>query len=104
LLKKLFLLCFFLNASSIISQKKDITLEDIFAKNTFITQKLKTFHSIQNVDFYTILNHYQERTLLEKYDYSTLNKLKTVVSGNQLNNLSSSSIRIEHMELAKQII
>ncbi len=82
-MKNVFLIFFFISFS-LLAQKKDITLDDIFTNNTFSTQGLEAFHSMKNGDFYTILNHYQEGTFLEKFDYATLEKLETIVSGNQL--------------------
>lgn len=82
-MKNVFLGFFFISLT-VLAQKKDITLDDIWTNNTFSTQSLEAFHSMKNGDFYTILNHYQEGTFLEKYDYKTLDKLETIVSGNQL--------------------
>ena len=39
------------------SQKKEISLDDIWVKNTFETASLEAFHSMKNSDHYTILNH-----------------------------------------------
>lgn len=82
-MKNIFLI-FFFTSCSILAQKKDITLDDIWTNNTFSAQSLEAFHSMKNGDYYTILNHYQEGTFLEKYDYATLDKLETIISGNQL--------------------
>ena len=69
------------------AQKQDISLEDIWTKNTFNTEKLDAFHSMYNGDFYTILNQYQEGTSLDKYDYATLKKVETIVSGEDLDGI-----------------
>ncbi len=75
----------FLVFSSIISaQKQNITLEDIWIKGTFRTERLESFHSMDNGDFYTILNQSKLGTSLDKYNYATLNKVETIVSGNDL--------------------
>ena len=82
-MKNLFLL-FLVLSTTIYSQKQDITLEDIWINNTFETESLESFHSMKNGDFYTILNHNSYGTYLDKYDYATLKKIKTIVLGNEL--------------------
>ena len=47
---------------SLIAQKKDISLEDIWIKNTFSTESLDAFHAMDNGDFYTILNQNDQGT------------------------------------------
>jgi dipeptidyl-peptidase-4 len=69
---------------SLIAQKQNISLEDIWTKNTFRTQRLEAFHSMNNGDFYTILNQNEQGTSLDKYDYATLEKVDIIVSGNDL--------------------
>ncbi len=81
---RIFLLLPFLLIHPIFSQNKTITLEDIWVNNTFQTESLKAFHSMQNGDFYTILNHNQYGTYMDKYDYATLEKLETIVMGKDL--------------------
>jgi dipeptidyl-peptidase 4 len=78
------LLLFLVLSTSIYAQKQDITLEDIWVKNTFGTERLESFHSMKNGDFYTILNHNSYGTFLDKFDYATLKKIETIVSGNDL--------------------
>jgi len=81
---RIFLLLLFLLVHPIFSQNKTITLEDIWANNTFQTESLQAFHSMQNGDFYTILNHDQYGTYMDKYDYATLEKLETIVQSKDL--------------------
>ena len=71
-------------SSSIYAQKQDITLEDIWVKGTFRTDRLESFHSMDNGDFYTILSHNKQGTSLDKFDYKTLEKVATVVAGDNL--------------------
>jgi len=78
------LLLLFLIIQPIFSQNKTITLEDIWVNNTFQTESLKAFHSMQNGDFYTILDHNQSGTFMDKFDYATLEKLETIVQGKDL--------------------
>ncbi len=82
-MKKLFLL-FLITTTTLLAQKQDITLEDIWINGTFRTQGLESFHAMENGDFYTILNHNESGTYLDKYDYATLKKAETIVSGNDL--------------------
>jgi dipeptidyl-peptidase-4 len=79
----LFLLLFIL-VQPIFSQQKEITLDDIWANNTFATESLEAFQSMKNGDYYTILNHNTYGTFMDKYDYKTLEKVETVVLGKDL--------------------
>ena len=79
----LFLLLFIL-VQPIFSQQKEITLDDIWANNTFATESLEAFQSMKNGDYYTILNHNSYGTFMDKYDYKTLEKVETVVLGKDL--------------------
>jgi dipeptidyl-peptidase-4 len=81
---RIILLLLFLLIQPIFSQNKTITLEDIWVNNTFQTESLKAFHSMQNGDFYTVLNHNDYGTYMDKYDYATLEKLETIVQGKDL--------------------
>ena len=82
-MKKIFLL-FLISTSVLFAQKQDITLEDIWVNGTFRTEGLESFHAMGSGDFYTILNHNQTGTYLDKYSYATLKKTETIVSGNDL--------------------
>ena len=66
------------------SQQKEISLEDIWVKNTFETASLEAFHSMKNSDHYTVLNHNSYGTYMDKFDYKTLEKVETVVLGRDL--------------------
>ena len=81
---KRLLFLFFLISTSIYAQKQKITLEDIWTNGTFRTERLESFHAMDNGDFYTILNHSKQGTSLDKFDYATLKKVETIVSGNDL--------------------
>lgn len=72
---------------SLSAQKKEITLNDIWASNTFTPETLQSFHSMKNGDYYTIINHNSYGTYLDKYDYKTLEKLETLVLGKDLEGL-----------------
>jgi len=77
-------LLLFLLIQPIFSQQKDISLEDIWVKNTFQTASLEAFHSMKNGDYYTILSHNSYGTFMDKYDYKTLEKVETLVLGKDL--------------------
>lgn len=72
---------------SLIAQKQDISLEDIWTKNTFNTEKMEAFHSMSNGDYYSILKHDKQGTTLNKYDYATLQKTQTIVSTDDLDGI-----------------
>ena len=79
------LLFLFLILSSLANaQDQKISLEDIWTKYSFRTEGLESFQSMKKGDYYTILNHYKEGTWLDKYSYATLQKVETIVSGNDL--------------------
>ena len=81
---RILLILLFLLVHPLFSQKKSITLEDIWVNNTFETESLQAFQSMQNGDFYTILNHNSYGTYMDKYDYATLEKVETIVLGRDL--------------------
>ncbi len=91
-MKKLLLL-FFAFTVTISAQKKDITLEDIWSNNTFKTERLNAFHSMNIGDFYTILNVDRETksTSLDRYDYKTLEKIETIIDSKNLENIDAFS-------------
>jgi dipeptidyl-peptidase-4 len=80
-------ICLFL--STIISaQTKEISLEEIW-NGTFSTEGMDVLHSMKNGQQYSVLNF--DRTLrstsIDIYDYKTLEKVKTLVSSNNLDAL-----------------
>ena len=84
---RIYFLLFIILVQPVFSQEKEITLEDIWAKNAFATQSLEAFQSMKNGDFYTILNHNSYGTYMDKYDYKTLEKVETVVLGKDLDGI-----------------
>jgi len=85
-MKKIVLLVLVI-CNSLIAQKRDISLEDIWTKNTFNTKKMEAFHSMSNGDYYSILKHNKQGTTLNKYDYATLQKTQTIVSTVELDGI-----------------
>lgn len=74
----------------LIAQTKQITLEDIWSDGTFRTEYLEVLHSMANGKQYSVLNFNRETrtTSIDIYDYKTLKKVKTVVSSENLNDIS----------------
>ena len=68
-------------------QKQDISLEDIWIQKTFATKSLVAFHSMINGDFYSILEQNRGGTELNKYSYKTLQKIRTIVTSEELDGI-----------------
>jgi len=66
---------------------KQISLEDIWSKGTFRTQRLGGFHSMNNGDYYVVVNN--RGANLDKYSYKTLEKVETIISTNNLSGINS---------------
>ncbi|MDN3666055.1 S9 family peptidase [Algibacter miyuki] len=83
-LKFTFHICLFFTAI-VSAQTKDITLEDIW-NGTFRTEGLDALHSMANGQQYSVLNFDRaaRNTTIDIYDYKTLEKVKTLVSANDL--------------------
>ena len=67
---------------------QSITLEDIWQKGTFRTERMNELNSM-NGDFYTLLNVNRETksTSVDKYSYHTLEKVITIVDSKDLKEL-----------------
>ena len=78
LMKKL-LIIFIAITSLATAQKKDISLDEIW-DGTFRTERMNSLNSM-NGDFYSLLNFDRntKSTTVDKYSYSTLEKVKTIV-------------------------
>ncbi|MFC0602997.1 S9 family peptidase [Winogradskyella pulchriflava] len=75
----------FITTSLIYSQNKQITLKDIWS-GTFRTEGMQALHSMNNGKQYSVLNiDRQNRTAtIDIYDYKTLEKVKTLVSSSDI--------------------
>ncbi len=72
------------------SNKKEITLEEIW-DGTFSPERMNALNSM-NGDFYSLLNNDKDGiTTVDKYSYATLEKVETIVSSADLNDLASFS-------------
>lgn len=78
---KIFALTCFLATSLLSAQNKEISLEEIW-NGTFRTQGMDALHSLKNGKQYSVLNFDRTTgtTTIDIYDYSTLEKTKTLVS------------------------
>jgi len=88
-MKKIVIL-FFLCTGIINAQKKDISLEDIWAKGTFRTQYMNALNAMNYGDFYTVLDfdNTTRSTRIDKYSYKTLEKIATLVDSKDLPDLN----------------
>ena len=72
------------------SNKKEITLEEIW-DGTFSPERMNALNSM-NGNFYSLLNNDKDGiTTVDKYSYATLEKVETIVSSADLNDLASFS-------------
>ncbi|TYC12126.1 S9 family peptidase [Bizionia gelidisalsuginis] len=87
-LYKIFALTCFLVTSLISAQNKEISLEEIW-DGTFRTQGMDALHSLKNGKQYSVLNvdRATGTTTIDIYDYSTLEKTKTLVSSADIEGL-----------------
>ncbi len=78
----------FLSFSTLLAQKKQISVEEIY-NGTFRTQGLEKLRSMKNGKYYTILNvdRAARTSSIEKFDYKTLEKVETVLSSSNFNEI-----------------
>ncbi|MDP3313490.1 S9 family peptidase [Lutibacter sp.] len=83
------LLLFIVFTTLVTAQKKEITIEEIW-NGTFRTERMNSLNSM-NGDFYTLLNTNQlfQNTTIDKYSYSSLEKIETIVDSKDLNEIAS---------------
>ena len=81
------ILIFFIGFATVVqAQKKDISLEDIWKKDTFRADYMNSLNSM-NGDFYSLLNSYEGSSTVDKYSYETLEKVATIVDSKDLNGI-----------------
>ncbi|MGF1556560.1 S9 family peptidase [Paucihalobacter sp.] len=80
-------MCFF---TSINAQNKSITIESIW-DGTFRTQGMQSLHSMNNGKQYAVLNFNRANrtSSIDLYDYSTLEKVSTILSSEDLETIPS---------------
>lgn len=78
----------FLMTSLVFSQEKQITLQDIWS-GQFRTEGMQALHSMANGNQYSVLNFDRETktTTIDIYDYKTLEKVNTLVSSADIDEL-----------------
>ena len=88
-LKIPFCLSLFLS-TILLAQTKQITLEDIWSDGTFRTERMDVLHSMANGQQYSVLNfdRVAKITSIDIYDYKTLKKVKTLVSSENLSDIT----------------
>ncbi|MGB1209786.1 MAG: S9 family peptidase [Lacinutrix venerupis] len=71
------------------AQNKSITLDDIWSNGTFRQERLDALHSMKNGKEYSVLNFDRKNgsTTIDIYDYKTLEKVKTLVSSLNLEDI-----------------
>ena len=75
------------NSNETLGTKK-ITLEDIWGA-TFSTNRMNALNSM-NGDYYSLLNNYENGyPTVDKYSYTSLEKVATIVDGKTLQNLQN---------------
>lgn len=84
---KKILLVFLAITSLATSQKKDITVDEIW-NGTFRIERMNSLNSM-NGDFYTLLNFNKnsQSTTVDKFSYETLEKVETIVDSKNLDGL-----------------
>lgn len=80
-------ICFFITVA-LSAQTKQITLEEIW-NGTFRTQRMDALHSMNNGQQYSVLNFDRKTrsTSIDIYDYKTLEKIQTLVSSSNLDEI-----------------
>ncbi|ULC60371.1 S9 family peptidase [Flaviramulus sp. BrNp1-15] len=81
-------ICLFLS-TILTAQTKEITLEDIWSNGTFRTEYMDALHSMGNGQQYSVLNFDRatRSTSIDIYDYKTLEKVKTLVTSANLEDI-----------------
>ncbi|WP_461532439.1 S9 family peptidase [Sinomicrobium sp.] len=87
--KHFFFFLLLMGFTGVLSAQKQITLEEIWG-GTFSTRGMDVLHSMKNGKQYSILNFDEEQRVVsvDKYDYSTLKKVETIVSTRELKEIS----------------
>ncbi|WP_096687402.1 S9 family peptidase [Ichthyobacterium seriolicida] len=86
-----FLLCIFLTFFSLLShsQKKDISLEDIFKNNILKAQRIGNIHNMKNVRKYTLAN--EKGTSIDVYNYGDTEKEYSIFDANNFSEINNFS-------------
>lgn len=92
-MRKLLLLLAFVVVLHGFGQKKDITIEDIWTKNTFTAAGIDGLYSMKDGKYYTSLETDEKglETFIVKYEYKTGKQVKTIVRSSALIPVGSST-------------
>lgn len=90
-MKEIFFL-FLVITSIATAQKKNIKIDEIW-NGTFSTKSMNSLNSLNsmNGDYYTLLNYNSttKSSTIDKYSYKTLEKIATIIDGENLTNLNT---------------
>ena len=80
-MKKIYTLatCYLLIATCAFAQKKEITLEVIFVKNTFAVKHIYGLESMKDGEHYTTLANGKSNPAIVRYEYKTGNAVDTIL-------------------------
>ena len=80
-MKKIYTLatCYLLLTTCAFAQKKEITLDDIFAKGTFSVKHIYGLESMKDGEHYTTLANGKSNPAIVKYEYKTGNAVDTIL-------------------------
>src|SRR2546426_103062 len=83
--KKSIILLFLIETLTLSAQqKKEITLEDLWQKNTFAVKRIEDIRSMKNGEHYTILTNTKTEQAIVMYEYKTGNAIDTVLKSSWL--------------------
>lgn len=86
---RFFLYLFFAIIFQITAQNQQVTLEDIWAKGTFYSQRMTHLSALKNTNQYTVLNYDRNSgsQQIDLYDFATLQKVKTIFDTKQFSDI-----------------
>ncbi len=79
------IVCFSIFTGVFAQNKKNFTLEELFAKRTFLTKGVPGFESLNNGEFYTSLSYNEEKEAsITKFNFGTGEKVETIIEEKDL--------------------
>jgi dipeptidyl-peptidase-4 len=94
------ILVFLLLSFFAVAQKKPITLEDIWQKNTFKIKSVPGFNAMKDGITYTQLDREENKLLINVYDLATGNNIKTLFDNSQTK-AGNNTIDVEEYSFSK---
>ncbi len=83
-MKKYSFILLFLISCTLSAQKKEITLEDIWQKNTFAVKRINGIRSMKNGEHYTTQGGNEKEQYIVMYEYKTGNAVDTILKNGWL--------------------